>query len=85
MNYKIKQLGEGRIEFAISKNQFDIDEIVKNNKDEVQYIFLKKEDTNEAFMSEYKDEFGNDFNLSEFESSYNNENVNEKVIILTIK
>lgn len=85
MNYKIKQIGEGRIEFAISKNQFDIDEIVKNNKDEVQYIFLKKENVNDSFMSEYKDEFGNDFNLSEFESSYNNENVNEKVIILTIK
>ena len=83
MNYKIKQLGEGRIEFAISKKQFDIDEIVKNNKDEVQYIFLKKEDTNESFMGEYKNESGNNFNLSEFENSYNNENIDEKIIILT--
>lgn len=85
MNYKIKQIEQGKIKFTISKNQFDIDEIVKNNKDEVQYIFLKKENVNDSFMSEYKDESGNDFNLSEFESSYNNENVNEKVIILTIK
>jgi hypothetical protein len=85
MNYKIKQIEKEKIKFTISKNQFDIDEIVKNNTDNFQYIFIKKEDTNEAFMSEYKDEFGNDFNLSEFESSYNNENVNEKVIILTIK
>jgi hypothetical protein len=85
MNYKIKQLGEGKIEFAISKNQFDINEIVKNNKDEAQYIFLKKENVNDSFMSEYKEESGKDFNLSEFEISYNNENVNEKTIILTIK
>ena len=85
MNYKIKQIEQGKIKFTISKNQFDIDEIVKNNKDAVQYIFLKKENVNDSFMSEYKDESGNDFNLSEFESSYNNENVNEKVIILTIK
>lgn len=85
MNYKIKQIEQGKIKFTISKNQFDIDEIVKNNKDEAQYIFLKKENVNDSFMSEYKDESGNDFNLSEFESSYNNENVNEKVIILTIK
>lgn len=85
MNYKIKQLNEGKIEFSISKNQFDINEIVKNNKDEAQYIFLKKENVNDSFMSEYKEESGNDFNLSEFENSYNNENVNEKVIVLIIK
>ena len=84
MNYKIKQLNEGKIEFTISKNEFDIDSIVKNNKDEAQYIFLKKEKVNDSFMSKYKEESGNNFNLSEFENSYNNENVNEKIIILTI-
>lgn len=85
MNYKIKQIEQEKIKFTISKNEFDIDAIVKNNTDNFQYIFIKKENTNNVFMSEYKDESGNDFNISEFESSYNNENINEKVIILTIK
>jgi len=83
MFYKIKQIENDKIKFTISKNEFNIGEIVKNNIDNFQYIFIKKENTNELFMSEYKDESGNNFNLSEFENSYNNENIDEKIIILT--
>jgi len=83
MFYKIKQIENDKIKFTISKNQYNIVEIVKNNTDNFQYVFIKKEDTNELFMSEYKDESGNNFNLSEFENSYNNENIDEKIIILT--
>ena len=83
MFYKIKQIENDKIKFTISKNEFNIGEIVKNNTDNFQYLFIKKENTNELFMSEYKNESGNNFNLSEFENSYNNENVDEKIIILT--